>query len=296
MIKILSRKRIKLGLILGAIILITLAVSGCTKSEEEIVAKVNDKVITKDDLYNVLVAQGGQETLESLINEIIINEEIEKAKIQIEDEQIEEEIDKMIESSGGEDAFYEAMYYYGYSIEDLKKSIDMNLKIKELLMPTIDISDDEIEEYFEYYKDDLSQKEEVRASHILVDEEEEANAIYDKLSNGESFEDLAAEHSKDGSAHYGGDLGYFGRGQMVKEFEEASFSLDIGEISTPVKSEFGYHIIMVTGKNEAKEADMNENKEKIKELILEEKIPYAYETWFAEIVEDYKIDNRLLNP
>ena len=91
---------------------------------------------------------------------------------------------------------------------------------------------------------------EVRASHILVKTEEEANELREKISNGEDFAQIAQENSLCPSGQNGGDLGYFGRGMMVKPFEDAAFSLEIGELSTPVQTQFGWHLITVTGKNE----------------------------------------------
>jgi len=89
---------------------------------------------------------------------------------------------------------------------------------------------------------------EVRASHILVASEAEAVAISKKLATGAKFEELARQYSKCPSGKSGGDLGFFGKGQMVKPFEDAAFSLAMGSVSNPVKTEFGYHLIKVTGK------------------------------------------------
>lgn len=88
----------------------------------------------------------------------------------------------------------------------------------------------------------------MRASHILVGSEAEATAISKKLATGAKFEDLARQYSKCPSGQKGGDLGFFGKGMMVKEFEEAAFSLPLGSVSKPIKTEFGYHLIKVTGK------------------------------------------------
>jgi len=88
----------------------------------------------------------------------------------------------------------------------------------------------------------------IKCSHILVKKQSEALAILEKLKNGEKFGKLARELSIDsGSAKRDGSLGYFGKGMMVKPFEEAAFKLEIGNISEPVKSEFGYHIIKRLG-------------------------------------------------
>lgn len=87
----------------------------------------------------------------------------------------------------------------------------------------------------------------VRASHILVDSEKDAKDILEKINSGESFEKLAKIKSKCPSGRKGGDLGWFGKGMMVKEFEDASFSAKDGDVVGPVKTQFGYHIIKVTG-------------------------------------------------
>jgi len=89
---------------------------------------------------------------------------------------------------------------------------------------------------------------EVRASHILVKTETEASALVKKLAAGSKFEDLARQYSTCPSGKSGGDLGFFGKGQMVKPFEDAAFTLPVGTVSAPVKTEFGYHLIKVTGK------------------------------------------------
>lgn len=88
----------------------------------------------------------------------------------------------------------------------------------------------------------------VRASHILVDTKTQAQDIKTQIDNGASFESMAKKHSKCPSKDQGGDLGYFERGQMVPEFEDAAFNLPIGKVSEPVKTQFGWHIIKVTDK------------------------------------------------
>ena len=88
----------------------------------------------------------------------------------------------------------------------------------------------------------------IRASHILVKKEKKANEIYEKLVKGGDFEKMAKLHSSCPSKKKGGDLGFFGKGQMVKAFETTAFAVEVDEVSKPIKTEFGYHIIKVTGK------------------------------------------------
>ncbi|MDR1327405.1 MAG: peptidyl-prolyl cis-trans isomerase [Heliobacteriaceae bacterium] len=88
----------------------------------------------------------------------------------------------------------------------------------------------------------------VRASHILVGTEQEAKELYDEIQTGKSFEEAAQEVSKCPSGVHGGDLGYFERGVMVKPFEDAAFDLEAGEISSPIQTQFGWHLIKLVDK------------------------------------------------
>lgn len=89
---------------------------------------------------------------------------------------------------------------------------------------------------------------EVRASHILVPTEKLANKIMKKINAGKDFARLAKKYSECPSCEKGGDLGFFSRGKMIPEFENAAFNMEIGQVSTPVKTQFGYHLIKVTAK------------------------------------------------
>ena len=91
---------------------------------------------------------------------------------------------------------------------------------------------------------------EIRASHILVKTEDEAKKLYDEIQNGKDFAKIAQEVSLCPSGQNGGDLGFFGKGMMVKPFEDAAFALEVGEISQPVQTQFGWHLIQLTDKED----------------------------------------------
>ncbi len=88
----------------------------------------------------------------------------------------------------------------------------------------------------------------VRASHILVEDEQTLKDVQDQISNGTDFGEVAKNYSKCPSGQEGGDLGWFGQGMMVKAFEDACYSMELNEVSPPVKTQFGWHLIKLTGK------------------------------------------------
>lgn len=133
------------------------------------------------------------------------------------------------------------------------------------------ITDDEVRARYEKEIAALPAKTEVRARHMLVKTKEEAEALIAKLDKGEKFEDLAKENSTDGSAAQGGDLGYFGEGQMVPEFEKAAFALEVGQYTKePVQSQFGFHVIQVEDKRQQEPPSLEQVQDQIRSILIRE--------------------------
>ncbi|HLQ87614.1 MAG TPA: peptidylprolyl isomerase, partial [Enterococcus sp.] len=260
--------------IVGAIVIVGLAVILIFSfTNREIVATVGDSKITKDELYDKLVEQGGSNILSQMIDAEIINQEAKKEKIQVTDEEIDAEMENYMAQYGGEEMFESVLQQSGLTKDDLKGDIIQYVQIEKLVDSRISVTDEEINEYFEENKEKLGQEEQVKASHILVEDEKTAKDLKKQLDDGADFAELAKEHSTDpGSAENGGELGFFGKGKMVKEFEDVAFATKVGEISEPVKSEKGYHIIKVEEKKEAKEATLEEKKEEIKDTLYRNKV------------------------
>lgn len=287
-------RNVKSYQIILAIVLLAVVLIGVVYSNSKVVAKVNGESITKDELYAFLVRQGGQQALESLIVDKIIYLEAEKQNIKISQEDIDKEIEQIIAQYGDEEAFTQTMEMYGYSLEDVKKDIEMNLKIEALLEPDISISEQEMKDYFEENKETFAVGEQVKASHILVESKETAEEVKEKLSAGEDYAEMAKEYSIDTTTkEQGGALGFIKKGETVSEFENAAFSLEVGSISEPVKTASGYHIIKVEEKKEAEEANYEESKDQIKEILFDEKIPTVFNTWIQEKYDEYEIKNYL---
>ncbi|MBO0999190.1 peptidylprolyl isomerase [Bacillus sp. SD075] len=279
----------------GSILIISgIMAFAMVSSTDKTMASIDGEKINKDELYDALVTGYGADTLDLLITNKLVELEAEKAAIKIKDEEIQKEIDTMVESYGDEKSLKEQLEASGSSMEALKKDIVVYLQTKKLVEPRITVTEDEISTYFEDNKDTFAQAEQVEASHILVEDEKTAKKVAKEIAEGGDFAKLAAEYSTDSeTADNGGSLGYFGKGDMVDEFEDVAFDLDINKVSDPVKSDYGYHIIKVTGKKEAKKADLDDSKDVIKETLLSERLQEEYPVWLAEVKKEHEITNRL---
>ncbi|MBQ8321173.1 MAG: peptidylprolyl isomerase [Clostridia bacterium] len=159
----------------------------------------------------------------------------------------------------------------------------------------VSVSDADAKKYYDENSDKFTAEESVNASHILVDSEEKASELLAKIKAGEvSFEDAAAEHSTCPSGKSGGNLGDFGRGQMVPEFDTAVFAMEVGEISpAPVKTQFGYHLIKLNSKKAAEPMEYEAIKDEIKDALLNEKRRAAYTSKINQLKILYPVDMML---
>ncbi len=172
-------------------------------------------------------------------------------------------------------------------MKNARKDLLAQMAIAETLKK-VEITDEEIRKFYEACPQHFTKGDSVSAKHILVKEADECNAVLASLQSGErTFEEAAKECSTCPSGQRGGDLGEFGRGQMVKEFEEAAFGAEIGAVVGPVKTQFGYHLIKVEKKTEATVAPLEEVKEQIRRSLLQQKQNQVYSEKAAELVEKY---------
>ena len=162
----------------------------------------------------------------------------------------------------------------------------------EKALTSVTISDREVEDYYNANSERFMGEEAVSASHILVATEEEAREIYGRIAKGEStFEEEALAHSTCPSKANGGNLGEFGRGQMVPEFDKAVFEMEVGEItSEPVKTQFGYHLIKLNEKKEAAITPLAEIQNELKMALLDEKKHQAYESKINQLKILFPVD------
>lgn len=205
-------------------------------------------------------------------------------------------IEKIVEEAVNQELFYldgidkkvEESDLFKAEIERLRKNIIKGLSINNV-MEQIKVTDDELKKEYEANKEVYKVPEQVQAAHILVDTEALVKRAQEML-NEKEFAEVAKEMSKCPSKQNGGDLGMFGRGQMVPEFEEAAFSMKEGEVSDPVKTQFGFHLIKLIKKQEAREKSFDEAKAELNQKMLVSKQQGAYAKHLDELKKKYKVE------
>ncbi|GFN33338.1 peptidylprolyl isomerase [Paenibacillus xylaniclasticus] len=289
------------GWIAAAILLVAfvvVAIKAFSTSGEggtEAVAEVNGVKITQQQLYKSLITGGnGEKALENLISYELVNQEAEEKGVKVTEEDINHELEGLKTNMGGEESFNLALQQYGMTVEDLKPDLRQQAQYRKLLEPQVSVSDEDISSYFEQYKDSFATPEQVRASHILVATKEEADEIIKQLNEGSDFAAIAKEKSLDTSnKDAGGDLDYFSRGMMEAAFEEAAFNLKVGEISEPVQTSYGYHVIKVTDHKEATTPTLEDKKDEIKETLTTQQVYQLSQTLLSDLRSQAKIENYL---
>jgi len=231
--------------------------------------------------------------LDQLIDYELIYQQAQKEKVKISNDEINLEIDKIKDNFSSPEEFDEAIKANNITLVRLKEDIKRQLMINSILEETrnqVSISDEELLEYYNENKESFLEPEQVHARHILVETEEEANNLLLQLKEGlTDFAELAKEKSIGPSAPSGGDLGFFAIGQMVKEFEDAAFSLEPGEISGVVQTQFGYHIIKCEEKKEEYSPTFEEAKERISNLLKSQRENEAITALISKLKEEANI-------
>jgi parvulin-like peptidyl-prolyl isomerase len=278
---VLNKTRSKRFLIIGLLLALILTVSGCNSKEEGLVARVDGEGITVEEFESdfqvfkrIYEQQLGEDAMtqvgedgrtlgeslkeniiEKLIMERLVAKEAKDMNIEVTSEEIQKQMEEYITLMEGQEKFDEFLKSNQLSKEffeeNLRKELLFN-KHREAFIDSTSIDEKEAKKYFDDNKENLVV---VKASHILVKTEDEGKKVLEKLKAGEDFGKLAEEVSIDkASALEGGSLNYFGKGDMIAEFEEAAFALNPGETSDLVHTEVGYDIIHVEDKKDTYEA------------------------------------------
>ncbi len=164
---------------------------------------------------------------------------------------------------------------YQRSLKKMKDNFLKQFAMNVMFQKAV-VTDDEVEAFYHEHPEQFQEPAQTKASHVLVPDESKAAEIKKELDAGASFEEQAKAHSTCPSSDKGGDLGYYPKGRMVPEFEQSADSLEIGEISEPVKTQFGYHLIKVTDRIEPGSQDLEDVKPKLEQHLLAQKQQAVY--------------------
>lgn len=226
--------------------------------------------------------------LDSILFQKLLEKKFEENNIVVEDAQLDSEIEKILaDNQITVEEFKKRVAEMGRDFNEFRNQVKSGMQYQKMMDKlagdSLNISDEDVKSYFDENAARFDQAEEVKASHILVkfdpeatDEEKAAakakiETIKKKADGGEDFAELAKENSDCPSGQNGGDLGFFTRERMVQPFSEAAFKLNKGQISDVVETQFGYHIILVTDKKEAKKATFDDVKDEIKQQLQDGK-------------------------
>jgi peptidyl-prolyl cis-trans isomerase C len=252
-----------------------------------------------------------RKTLENLVEREVLFQESEKRGIKVDESVVNNELDKLKKRFPSEEEFKQNLERMDLTEASLKSEFKRVMAVQQLIeeqiVVNVAVSEKEVDSYYTNNPNLFKQPEQVRASHILIGVKSDANesekaearkkteSVLSRLKKGEKFEALAKEFSTCPSNTKGGDLGFFRRGQMVKPFENAAFSLEPGQTSDIVETRFGYHVIRVVEKKPASTLALADVKEQLEQQIKQQKIRSEMGKYVADLKEKAKVERFLSN-
>lgn len=293
--------------------------------EDSMIVSVNGSVITKSevdserdklvrqfqgkippDQMEAILPKLWNQALENLINLRLLTQEADRRNIQHDNEAIDKQISQISSRFPDPKKFKEQLATLGISEEKLRSEIGESLRIEKLLEnePKQDqeVSEKDIEDFYRENPENFRMSERIQASHILIKVDPKAapevkeqkrqklSGILGEIKNGADFAKLAGEHSDCPSKSRGGDLGLFERGKMVKPFEDVAFQLKVGEVSDIVETQFGFHLIKLTDRQDGQVMPMEKARERIKSHLGRQKQSQVINDFLMKLRSEAKID------
>ncbi len=244
-----------------------------------------DNGVTEDQIKTQLPLLVERAT-EQAVGTKLLMDEAARRNDEVSEEEIEEQLGKVVEQVGGMQAFQKALEQQNIDETQFREQLRQGRRIDRLVQDAVksvaDPTEDELKKYYEEHKDEFEKGEQVLAQHILispdgseesskVDAHEKITQIKERVAGGADFSDEAATHSMCPSGKEGGSLGWFGRGMMVPEFDQAVFSMSVGDVSDIIETQFGYHLIYKTDHEQGSAATYEQARPKILELLRHSK-------------------------
>ena len=301
--------------------------AGEAATPSENVAKVNDATITRAEFdrelqfllqqYMVrgMSVEGDQldkirkSLLDTLVGKELLLQKTREAGVKVDPAQVKERMAMMKDRFGGEERYRQGLESMNLTEEGLAEKLEQSLAVEKFVDDNIagkvSVSEDEMKEFYDSHLDAFKVEEQVHARHILVkvddgaDEatkkaaREKIDGINKELHEGKDFAELAKENSDCPSSQKGGDLGFFGRNQMVKPFEDAAFATEPGQMSDVVETPFGYHIIKVEEKKPAHTISFNEVRPRLQKYLRAEKVKSEIDSYVQGLKTGARIETYL---
>jgi peptidyl-prolyl cis-trans isomerase C len=247
-----------------------------------------------------------RQILDNLIDRELLLQQAKSLKMAVRSQQVDAQMQQLIQRFPSQEAFEQALTAQNFTLDTVKRDIESQLLRQQLvqkeILDKVNVSGRDVQNFYDKNKDKYVEEEQVRARHILIRVPQEVNPADDaklkgkaddalnRAKKGEDFAALAKEFSDDGSKENGGDLGFFPRGRMVAEFEEAAFALQPGQTSEIVRTQFGYHIIKVEERKAGRALPFDEAKEQVKEDLTREQTYERYQQYMAGLRNKAKVE------
>lgn len=243
----------------------------------------------------ILAVSAGHEITEQEVKDLIANyppeQQIYLSSPQAKDELLEQLIGFHLFSKMAEENKIKESREYKETLTKMENELASHMAATSVI-DKVTLTEEEAKAYFDANPNQFISEKQVRAKHILVEKEVQAKEILSEIKAGKSFEDAAKEYSTCPSKEKGGDLGYFKKGQMVPEFEKAAFEGAVGEITGPVKTQFGYHLILVEDKKEEQAVSFEDIRENLMEKLLNQKKQAVYLDKVKELEAKYGVERK----
>ena len=271
----------------------------------DVVATVNGHNITREELerrmtqsramdpgrFDAMDLEQRKKAIARTISDMIVREviyqEALKRKIVVTDREVDLNLEGMKRQFPSEEVFKKTFADAKITITAWKKETRQNLmaiKLEDMMKDELQITNSEIADYYEKNKTSLN-KDSINISHILVETEKEAKKVIREFKKKKDFEALAKKYSLDTfTKDKGGDLGWYGKGELLKEVEDAAYSLSPGQTSAPVKSQYGYHIIRLEEKKAASEQTLEDHREHVSSILQQAKWQQLRPTWLQGLM------------
>jgi foldase protein PrsA len=279
-----------LAVVAAAVLSVTFAACANSGSSGDVVA-VNGQRISRAEFDRKLESgAAAKQVLSQLVQQQLVDQYGKESKIEISQADIDKkEADIKAQYPPGQ--FEQILAQQGLTEADVKNILRQQIILERAVTPQVKVTDAEIQAYFNKNHAQLDKPERVRARHILVADAKTAETVEGKLKGGMRFEDAAKAYSTDPSSKdKGGELGFFGRGTMVPPFQDAAFSLPVGQVSQPVKSPFGFHIIQVEEHQNAQKATLAGSRDEIVKKLTQQAQGQQIPAFLQQLRSKAKID------